>query len=52
MVNTDLDGLGELSEKYKSILLIAYLNINPLNRKIEGVREMCNKALFDILCVD
>ena len=40
-----------VNDYYKSNLKIAHLNINSLQNKLDGVKNMLNKGLFDILFI-
>ena len=55
MNDSDTDSLSwytaNVSEYYKFNLKLAYLNINSITNKIDEVKEMLGKGLFDILFI-
>ena len=52
--NLDLDlyKLQLLKQKYHSNPFISYLNINSLSNKIDPLRQICETAPLEILCVN
>ena len=52
--NLDIDLYNSqlLKQKYHSNPFISYLNINSLSNKIDALRQMCETAPLEILCVD
>ena len=55
MNDSDTDSLSwymaNVSEYYKFNLKLAYLNINSITNKIDEVKEMLGKGMFDILFI-
>ena len=48
----DIDGIIEVRKSYSRNPIIGYLNINTLQNKIVGLREMILKAPLDVFCID
>ena len=49
---SDIIGLVDLRNNFPQNPIISYLNINSLRNKIFHLREICDKAPVDILCID
>ena len=51
-IDSDLKKLQVLSVENDSNLIVAQLNINSLDEKINHLREICKESPINILCVD
>ena len=49
---SDISDLIKIREQYTNNLVLGYLNINSLKNKIINLREVVDKVLIDILCID
>ena len=50
--HSDISDLIKIREQYTNNLVLGYLNINSLKNKIINLREVVDKVLIDILCID
>ena len=50
--NRDIEELINLRTLHTNNPIIGYLDINSLENKITGLREVCRKAPIDLLCID
>ena len=51
-IQFDISGLTNLKKECPNNPIISYLNINSLRNKIDQLRDICQKAPLDILCID